>query len=147
MDMFRGRFEYTIDSKGRISIPAKFRDVLNGKDTNGIFVTNEFDGCLVAYPIEEWRKLEEKVSNLNDISKEVKDFQRFFISSAVQCHIDKQGRILIPPALRDYAQLRKDVVFVGMLSKFEIWSKENWKVIPDNMDEMRKAVADVLQAS
>ena len=144
MNMFRGRYEYSIDSKGRISIPAKFRDVLNGKDTNGLFVTNEFDACLVAYPTDEWRKLEERVSAVTDIRKEIKAYRRFFISSAVECYIDKQGRILIPPALRDYAELKKDVVFVGMLNKFEIWSKENWKAIPDNMEEIREVVADML---
>ncbi len=142
--MFRGRYEHTIDSKGRISIPVKFRDVLNGKDTNGLIVTNEFDGCLVAYPINEWKIVEEKISSFPDIRKEIKAYQRFFISGAVECPIDKQGRILIPPILRDYAVLTKDVVFVGMLNKFEIWSRENWKAIPDNMEEIREALVDIL---
>jgi MraZ protein len=144
MTMFRGRYEHTIDSKGRISIPVKFRDVLNGKDTNGLIVTNEFDGCLVAYPINEWKIVEEKISSFPDIRKEIKAYQRFFISGAVECPIDKQGRILIPPILRDYAVLTKDVVFVGMLNKFEIWSRENWKAIPDNMEEIREALVDIL---
>ncbi len=144
MTMFRGRYEHTIDSKGRISIPVKFRDVLNGKDTNGLIVTNEFDGCLVAYPINEWKIVEEKISSFPDIRKEIKAYQRFFISGAVECPIDKQGRILIPPILRDYAVLKKDVVFVGMLNKFEIWSRENWKAIPDNMEEIREALVDIL---
>jgi MraZ protein len=144
MTMFRGRYEHTIDSKGRISIPVKFRDVLNGKDTNGLIVTNEFDGCLVAYPINEWKIVEEKISSFPDIRKEIKAYQRFFISGAVECPIDKQGRILIPPILRDYAVLTKDVVFVGMLNKFEIWSRKNWKAIPDNMEEIREALVDIL---
>ncbi len=144
MTMFRGRYEHTIDSKGRTSIPVKFRDVLNGKDTNGLIVTNEFDGCLVAYPINEWKIVEEKISSFPDIRKEIKAYQRFFISGAVECPIDKQGRILIPPTLRDYAVLTKDVIFVGMLNKFEIWSRENWKAIPDNMDEIREALVDIL---
>ncbi len=142
--MFRGRHEYTIDSKGRTSIPAKFRDILNGKDNNGLIVTNEFDGCLVVYPIDEWRKVEEKISAFPDIRKEIKAYQRFFISGAVECPIDKQGRILIPPTLRDYAGLKRYVVFVGMLNKFEIWSKENWKAIPDNMEDIREALIDIL---
>lgn len=142
--MFRGRYEHTIDSKGRTSIPVKFRDVLNGKDTNGLIVTNEFDGCLVAYPINEWKIVEEKISSFPDIRKEIKAYQRFFVSGAVECPIDKQGRILIPPILRDYAVLKKDVVFVGMLNKFEIWSRENWKAIPDNMEEIREALVDIL---
>jgi len=142
--MFRGRYEYTIDAKGRISIPVKFREVLNGKESRGIVVTNEFDGCLVAYPMDEWQVLEEKISNLPDIRKEVKLYQRFLISGAVECQLDKQGGILIPPPLREYAGLKKEVVLVGMLTMFEIWSREKWKAIPTNMEEIRQSLAEIL---
>jgi len=124
--MFRGRFEHTVDSKGRVSIPAKFRDLLAEKYDDRLILTN-FDRCLVAYPYEEWRVLEERVGSLSMVKKEVKAFQRFFISGATECPIDKLGRILIPPTLRDYAQLGRNVVFAGMLRKFEIWSKERWQ--------------------
>ena len=124
--MFRGRFEHTIDSKGRVSIPAKFRELLAEKYDDRLILTN-FDRCLVAYPYEEWRVLEERVGSLSMVKKEVKAFQRFFISGATECPIDKLGRILIPPTLRDYAQLGRNVVFAGMLRKFEIWSKERWQ--------------------
>jgi len=124
--MFRGRFEHTVDSKGRVSIPAKFRDLLAEKYDDRLILTN-FDRCLVAYPYEEWRVLEERVGSLSMVKKEVKAFQRFFISGATECPIDKLGRILIPPTLRDYAQLGRNVVFAGMLRKFEIWSKERWE--------------------
>jgi len=124
--MFRGRFEYTIDSKGRVSIPAKFRELLAEKYDDRLVLTN-FDRCLVAYPYEEWRVLEEKVSSLSMVKKETKAFQRFFISGAVECPIDKLGRILIPPTLREYAQLERNVVFAGMLKKFEIWSQGRWE--------------------
>lgn len=123
--MFRGRFEHIIDSKGRVSIPAKFRELLMEKNDDRLILTN-FDRCLVAYPYEEWRVLEEKVSSLSMVKKEVKAFQRFFISGAVECPIDKLGRVLIPPTLRDYAGLDRNVVFAGMLKKFEIWSMERW---------------------
>jgi MraZ protein len=123
--MFRGRFEYTIDSKGRVSIPAKFRELLTEKYDDRLVLTN-FDRCVVAYPYEEWRVLEERVSSLSMVKKETKAFQRFFISGATECPIDKLGRILIPPTLREYAQLERNVVFAGMLKKFEIWSKERW---------------------
>ncbi|MDI6753386.1 MAG: division/cell wall cluster transcriptional repressor MraZ [Thermodesulfobacteriota bacterium] len=133
--MFRGRFEHIIDSKGRVSIPAKFRELLMEKNDDRLILTN-FDRCLVAYAYEEWRVLEEKVSALSMVKKEVKAFQRFFISGAVECPIDKLGRILIPPTLRGYAGLDRNVVFAGMLKKFEIWSMERW------LEEIKRSEED-----
>jgi MraZ protein len=133
--MFRGRFEHIVDSKGRVSIPAKFRELLAEKYDDRLILTN-FDRCLVAYPYEEWRVLEERVSSLSMVKKEVKAFQRFFISGATECPIDKLGRVLVPPTLRDYAQLGRNVVFAGMLRKFEIWSKERW------LEEIKRSEVD-----
>jgi MraZ protein len=133
--MFRGRFEHIVDSKGRVSIPAKFRELLAEKYDDRLILTN-FDRCLVAYPYEEWRILEERVGSLSMVKKEVKAFQRFFISGATECPIDKLGRILVPPTLRDYAQLGRNVVFAGMLRKFEIWSKERW------LEEIKRSEVD-----
>ena len=124
--MFRGRFEHTIDPKGRVSIPAKFRELLGEKYDDRLIITTGLDPCLVAFPYEEWVNVEEKVSSLSMVKKEVKAFQRVFISGATECPIDKLGRVLIPPTLRSHAQLEKDVVFAGMLKKFEIWSKERF---------------------
>jgi MraZ protein len=142
--VFRGRFEHTIDSKGRVSIPAKFRELLAEKYDDRLILTN-FDRCLVAYPYEEWKVLEERVGSLSMVKKEVKAFQRFFISGASECPIDKLGRILIPPTLRDYAQLGKNVVFTGMLKKFEIWAKERWleeiKRSEENFEGIGEALA------
>jgi MraZ protein len=142
--MFRGRFEHTIDSKGRVSIPAKFRELLAEKYDERLILTN-FDRCLVAYPFEEWRSVEEKVGSLSMVKREVRAFQRFFISGAAECPIDKLGRILIPPTLRDYAQLGRSVVFNGMLKKFEIWSKDRWqeeiKRSEENFEGMSEALA------
>ncbi len=144
--MFRGRFEHTVDSKGRVSIPARFRELLAEKYDDRLILTN-FDRCLVAYPYEEWRVLEERVSSLSMVKKEVKAFQRFFISGATECPIDKLGRVLIPPTLRDYAQLGRNVVFAGMLRKFEIWSKERWleeiKHSEVDFEGMGEALADL----
>ena len=133
--MFRGRFEHIVDSKGRVSIPAKFRELLGEKYDDRLILTN-FDRCLVAYPYDEWRVLEERVSSLSMVKKEVTAFQRFFISGATECPIDKLGRILVPPTLRDYAQLGRNVVFAGMLRKFEIWSKERW------LEEIKRSEVD-----
>jgi len=141
--MFRGRFEHTIDSKGRISIPARFREILAEKYDERVMITN-FDRCLVAYPYEEWKNLEEKISSLSMVKKEARSFQRFFISAAVECPIDKLGRILIPPTLRSYAQLERDVVFSGMLKKFEIWSKERFLEVIHEAEENFENLAESL---
>jgi MraZ protein len=124
--MFRGRFEHTIDPKGRISIPSKFREVLKEKYEEKLMVTN-FDGCLYAYPTDEWYLLEEKVSRLSSLNRKAKSLQRFFTSAVAECPIDKLGRILIPPTLRDYAKLEKDVIVIGVLKRIEVWSKKNWE--------------------
>jgi MraZ protein len=123
--MFRGRFYHQIDAKGRLSVPSRFRETLSVGDDEKLIVTN-FDDCLWAYPIAEWQQLERKVSALPQFMDEVKALQRVFISAAAECPIDKQGRILIPPSLREYAGLARDVVVVGMTRRFELWSRERW---------------------
>ncbi len=144
--MFRGRFEYGIDDKGRVSVPVKFREVLAASFDERLIITN-FDGCLWAYPVPEWQKIEDHVASLPQMKPEVKAFQRGFISSAIECAIDKQGRILIPPTLRDYAGISKDLVFVGMTKRIEIWSTERWQKIFDasqkELGDMSEKLADL----
>ncbi len=130
--MFRGRYEYTIDSKGRVTVPSKFKEILNQQYDERLVITN-YDHCLVAFPHQEWSLLEEKVKNLPSLSKDSRAFLRFFYSSGIDCEIDRQGRLLIPQSLRDYANLQKDVVFVGSGKKIEIWNKERWE------EEFRKS--------
>jgi len=130
--MFRGRYEYAIDSKGRISIPSKFKEILNQEYDSRLVITN-YDHCLVAFPYQEWSLMEEKVKNLPTLSKEGRAFFRFFYSSGIDCEIDKHGRLLIPQSLRDYANLQKDVVLVGSGKKIEIWNKQRWE------EEFRKS--------
>lgn len=123
--MFRGRYEHTIDGKGRTSIPSKFREILASNYDERLIITN-FDNCLWSYPAAEWQVIENKVAALPQFREDVKALQRFFISAATECPIDKQGRILIPPTLRTYAGLEKEIVFVGMTKRIEIWSRERW---------------------
>ena len=123
--MFRGRFEHTIDAKGRLSIPSKFREVIGEKYDPRLVVTT-FDNCLIAYPHAEWRILEERIAGLPEFRKETRALMRFFYSSAADCPIDKPGRILVPQPLRDFAKLERDVVLVGAFKQFEIWSKPMW---------------------
>jgi len=123
--MFKGRFEHLIDGKGRLSIPSRFRETLNERYDSRLVVTT-YDNCLIAYPLAEWQKLEEKISLLPEFKKDTKAFLRFFYSSATDCAIDKLGRILLPQTLRDYAKLEKDVVLIGAFRHMEIWSKPLW---------------------
>ena len=123
--MFRGRYNHQIDTKGRLSVPSKFRELLASNFDERLIITN-FDECLWAYPVAEWQKLEKKVSELPQFMDEVKALQRIFISAAAECPIDGQGRILIPPSLRAYAGFSKEVVIVGMTRRIEIWAEERW---------------------
>ncbi|MFQ5479903.1 MAG: division/cell wall cluster transcriptional repressor MraZ [Thermodesulfobacteriota bacterium] len=123
--MFRGRFEHTIDLKGRLSIPSRLRETLNERYDSRLVVTT-YDGCLVAYPLLEWNKLESRIAELPEFKKDTRAFLRFFYSSATDCSIDRLGRILIPQALRDYAGFDKEVVLIGAFRQIEIWAKEVW---------------------
>ncbi|OGP65577.1 MAG: cell division/cell wall cluster transcriptional repressor MraZ [Deltaproteobacteria bacterium RBG_13_53_10] len=143
--MFRGRYEHTLDSKGRISIPSKFREILTEEYDNQLVITN-FDHCLVAFPQQEWSNLEQKMGSLSLIKREARTFLRFFYSSGIDCAIDKQGRLLIPQALRDYASIRKEVVLVGEGKKIEIWSKERWEEEFRRSQENFEQISDTLAA-
>lgn len=123
--MFKGRYEHLIDLKGRLSIPSRFRETLNERYDSRLVITT-YDNCLIAYPLAEWQKLEEKIALLPEFKKDTKAFLRFFYSSATDCQIDKLGRILIPQTLRDYAKLEKDVMLVGAFRHLEVWSKPLW---------------------
>ena len=130
--MFMGEYNHTIDAKGRIIVPSKFREALG----ENFVVTLGLDGCLFVYPNEEWLTFVNQLKNLPG-NKDARQLQRYFMAGAADCEVDKQGRILIPSKLREHASLVKDVVFVGVLSKIEIWSKERWENNSyDNMDDI-----------
>ena len=130
--MFRGSFEHTLDNKGRLSIPAKFREVLLGKGDERIVITNfvvEQARCLDVYPFDEWLRFEDEVRKKPRFDRRIIAFQNSYLGGASECAVDKQGRILIPPLLRDYANLKRDVVLVSVLDKFRVWDKETWKKV------------------
>jgi MraZ protein len=125
--MFRGQFEHAIDAKGRTSLPARYRDVLAAANDLRLVVTPAlFDPCLKVYPMKAWEELEDKISALPEFDPNAVFLRRRFLSAAVECELDKQGRILIPPNLRDYAALSKEVLWAGMGRTAELWSRERW---------------------
>lgn len=123
--MFRGSSSHTLDVKGRLIIPARFRDVIRAGGGDAVMITR-MDGSLFAYTLSEWSKIEERILSLAEKSDSMRRFRRVFVGGAHECPVDKQGRVLIPPALRAYAGLEKEVVLVGVLEHFEIWSQQNW---------------------
>lgn len=135
--MFRGSSFHTIDQKGRIIVPARFRDMVKA-DGDG-FMVSRMDRCLVAYTFEEWYKIEDRIISLAEKSENMRRFRRVFIGGAFKCVCDKQERILIPPTLRAYAELSKEIVLVGVLDHIEIWSRANWDNENTYMeDDMKK---------
>jgi len=124
--MFRGSSLHTIDSKGRIIVPARFREIIKADDDNGVMISR-MDSGLVAYTHTEWRKIETRILSLAEKSDNMRRFRRVFIGGAFECPCDKQGRILIPPMLRQYAEVSREIVLVGVLDHFEIWSREKWE--------------------
>jgi MraZ protein len=120
--VFRGRSNHLIDSKGRVSVPARFRDLIKTNGDPRLIVTNS-DQCLAVYPFKEWQEIEEKVGQLSLVDRDIRSYKRFFISGACECSLDSQSRILIPPTLREHAGLEKEVILAGQLKYFEIWDK------------------------
>jgi len=139
--MFTGRYEHTIDGKGRVSIPSRFREILSTAYADErLIVTSFVDPCLIAYPATEWQAFEEKVRTLPRFDPKVMQVKRVLISGATECPIDKNGRVLIAPVLRQFASLEREVIWAGMVDTIEIWSKSNWEKM---FEQARGNVADL----
>ena len=127
ISMFRGQFIHKISKTGRISIPSKFRDNLKNKYKTKNLILTTFENSIICYPLTEWERLESKISILPQFKKETVEFQRYLIGNAHECEIDNEGRIMVPLILRNTFKIKDSAVFIGMLSRFEIWSEKNWK--------------------
>ncbi|NMB95656.1 MAG: division/cell wall cluster transcriptional repressor MraZ [Clostridiaceae bacterium] len=121
--MFYGEYQHSLDAKGRMIVPSKFREELGER----FILTKGLDECLFAYSSEEWSNLEQKLKTLPFTDKDVRAFVRFFFAGATECELDKQGRILVPQNLRDYAKLEKDIYVIGVSTRVEIWEKNKWE--------------------
>jgi len=140
--MFRGKFKHTLDEKGRFSLPAKFREVLRVKYGSENLVVTNYPDCLVAYPLEEWQKIENKLLSLPWDIPEVRQYVRYFLGAAEEYQPDKQGRILLSQSLREEIKLEKEVILLGMLTHFEIW---NPKYLESKFKETKENFSKVMQ--
>lgn len=120
--MFIGEYQHSLDSKNRITMPSKFREELG----DSFVMTKGMDDCLFIYSINEWKIVENKLKSLPMTSKDARAFIRFFFAGASECEIDKQGRVLIPTNLKEYAKIEKDTVVIGVSTRIEIWSLDEW---------------------
>ncbi|MGI6550265.1 MAG: division/cell wall cluster transcriptional repressor MraZ [Syntrophomonadales bacterium] len=121
--MFLGEYRHSLDNKGRLTVPARFREELG----ETFIVTKGLDNCLFVYPLSEWKTVEENLKGLPFTRSDVRAFVRFFFSGACECETDKQGRILLPGGLREYAHIDRDVVIIGVGARVEVWAEEYWE--------------------
>lgn len=140
-DVFRGRYEHTVDGKGRTSLPARFRDVLAGLGESRLVITTGLEPCLVAYPLREWEAFEERLARLPSFDKSVAMLKRLYVSGAVECDLDKLGRLQLTADLREHAGLTRDVTWAGMGKNIELWDKERWTALKQSTleDESTRA--------
>ncbi|HEU4962541.1 MAG TPA: division/cell wall cluster transcriptional repressor MraZ [Bacilli bacterium] len=138
--MFMGEFSHSIDDKGRLIIPAKFRDELGAS----FVITRGLDHCLFVYPRSEWETIEAKLKTLPFTRADARAFSRFFFSGATECDLDKQGRVNIPPTLRDYAKMNRECVVIGVSDRVEIWAKEEWDAYCLNSADSFAEIAEKL---
>ena len=140
--MLMGEFHHSIDAKGRLIVPAKFRDALGP----AFVLTRGMDGCLFGYPLSEWQKLQEKLSALPLAKKSARTFSRLLLSGAAECELDKQGRINLPNNLITHAALSKACVLIGVSTRIEIWSAERWAAYSaeaeDDFDDISENLID-----
>lgn len=136
---FKGEYSHSLDAKGRVIVPAKFREQLG----ETFVVTKGLDDCLFVYPNDEWENIESRFRETPLTTKDARKFLRFFFAGAADCDIDKQGRTLIPSNLREFAGLEKEVVLAGAFNRIEIWSKDRWQ--ENNRYEDMDEVAEHMQ--
>lgn len=145
--MFRGIYHITLDTKGRLSVPAKVRAQFEAESADGLILTAELEGQLLLYTLPEWEKVEEKLVKLPSFDPQIRRLKRLYMGNAAECELDSTGRVLIPPPLRQRAGLDKKVVLSSMGNKFELWAQEAWDAInAQDADELRADGLDLTGA-
>jgi len=140
--MFYGEYEHAIDRKGRVIIPAKFRQVLRANTIDTLFLTRGLDGCLFLFAESEWRSAEARFKQVSFTKAEGRKFNRLFFSGATEVQLDQLGRVLIPKHLKDFAQIKQDVVVVGVSNRMEIWAKDKWREFYETSRQSFEEVAE-----
>ena len=144
---FSGKYYYTVDPKGRIIIPAPFREIIIANYSTKLFITNGlFDNCLCIYPMEEWHRLQEQVRTKPRSDEAIRYYLRRVVASAIETEIDKQGRVLVPSALREDAKINGNVVLAGQIERIELWDRNEWDMLYDPAKIDRKAIEEKLAA-
>jgi len=143
--MFYGEYEHTIDRKGRIILPSKFREVFKENFVEKFYVTRGLDKCLFVFTEEEWKLTEQKFKGMSFTKADSRKFNRLFFSGAADVSCDKQGRVLLPQYLKDYAGIKRDVMVIGVSNRMEIWAKEEWrKYYDDSAPSFEKTAENLL---
>ncbi len=140
--MFYGEYEHSMDRKGRLIIPSKFREVFKENYVERFFVTRGLDTCLFVFAEDEWKKQESRFRSLSFTSREARQFNRIYFSGACEVACDRQGRILVPQYLKDFAKIKNDAIVVGVSNRMEIWAKDQWKEFYDNTKDSFEKIAE-----
>jgi len=142
--MFYGEFKHNLDNKGRLILPSLFRDVAKENYIENFYITRGFEGCLLMFSEQEWRDQESKLKQLSFTKKESRKFSRLYFSAAAKVNVDKQGRFLLPKYLKDFANIQREVIFIGVSNRVEIWSSETWKKYYESEKNSFEDIAETL---
>ena len=142
--VFYGEYEYSLDEKGRLIIPSRIRDAMKQGGVTGFMITRGLDECLFLFSLQEWQKYIEKLETLPLVKGNARRFTRMFFSGAAECSPDRQGRIFIPPNLREHAHIEKDVVIIGVQNRLEVWAKSRWELFSKESKETYEQLAEEL---
>lgn len=141
--MFMGEYRHSLDDKYRLIVPSRFREELAGR----FVLTRGLDTCLFGFPMDEWRRQEQMITQLPMTMADGRAFSRLFFSGASECELDKQGRAVVPAHLREYAKIERDIVIIGVSSRFEVWSADGWDAYMSRMSGSYEAIAEKLVSS
>ncbi len=145
--MFYGEYDHSIDRKGRLILPARFREIAKENEIEGFFLTRGLDKCIFMFSDDEWSLQEQKFKGLSFTKRETRSFNRMFFSGAVEVIPDRQGRFIIPQYLKDYADIKRDTVVIGVSNRIEIWNSEIWRAVynssRDSFEDIAEKMLDI----
>ncbi len=144
--MFQGINDLNLDAKGRMSLPARYRDSIQASCEGSLVITVDVDRCLLLYPAPEWQVIQQKLMALPSINKQVRRLQRLLLGHATECEVDANHRILLPPPLRNFANLTKHAVLIGQGNKFELWDQETWEKMRERWIKEENKLSDISEA-